>query len=504
MKCALLTLLFVATVAVAQGNTGQSTTGLSRGNGLRVPQYRTSGTTGLSFFVETTGNDANDCRSISTPCLTPQGALNKAPRMLRDSITLNMGAGNFPGFYLSGFTQDSSYQTSQGGAAAGVLVSGTRVTSTLATGTASGTATGGTGGNGATTFGTLLAAAQTWTVNDLRGRFVRITGGTGSGQNLVIYSNTATSLTVSAGTWTAPDATSTYVIEDPATIITTPVRGPGSPTAAGQANAAGIYAGGNAGLRATVRDVRVSVTAVYGIDISGGGTITLQRVQIFSGPTSASVKLSDFQPAGAVTISQLYSVTSNAISHVQSFDNAAKSTASLSGLVLSGGTAGIEFGSLTVSACGNIGMVGITGMGISGYNFSMWDGIQAVRIDCASSAGIGAGFGAAFAGSVNQRGVVYGNPSALIFSLEVATCGTGIAVLGPASVAVNALAGTAATTGFDIRNGGFLSFDRAGVTLTAGTNEIDIDSGGATGTFTSVAAGTCLATAGFASRACGR
>lgn len=68
----------------------------------------------------------------------------------------------------------------------------------------SSTATGGT-----TT--TLVDAAKTWTVNQWANYQVRITGGTGRGQVRVITSNTATTLTFATGT--APDATSTYVIE---------------------------------------------------------------------------------------------------------------------------------------------------------------------------------------------------------------------------------------------------------------------------------------------------
>ncbi|HEV2125590.1 MAG TPA: hypothetical protein VGW38_22790, partial [Chloroflexota bacterium] len=69
----------------------------------------------------------------------------------------------------------------------------------------SGTATGGT-------TSTLTDSSKAWTVDAWKGWFVTITGGTGAGQTRNVWSNTATSLTVSANWTTAPNATSTYTI----------------------------------------------------------------------------------------------------------------------------------------------------------------------------------------------------------------------------------------------------------------------------------------------------
>lgn len=70
---------------------------------------------------------------------------------------------------------------------------------------ASGTATAGAATS-------LTNSAKAWTANQWTNFQVRITGGTGRGQIRTISSNTGTALTVPAWT-TAPDATSTYVIE---------------------------------------------------------------------------------------------------------------------------------------------------------------------------------------------------------------------------------------------------------------------------------------------------
>lgn len=69
----------------------------------------------------------------------------------------------------------------------------------------SGTATGGT-------LTTLEDTSQDWDTDEWKGEAVVIAGGTGSGQERVIKSNTATELTVEEAWNTPPDATSDYFI----------------------------------------------------------------------------------------------------------------------------------------------------------------------------------------------------------------------------------------------------------------------------------------------------
>ncbi|MFQ6613057.1 MAG: hypothetical protein ACE5D2_08155, partial [Fidelibacterota bacterium] len=70
---------------------------------------------------------------------------------------------------------------------------------------ATGTATAGT-----TT--TLTDSTKDWKTNELTGLQLYITGGTGSGQNKTVSSNTATVITISGSFSPAPDATSTYEV----------------------------------------------------------------------------------------------------------------------------------------------------------------------------------------------------------------------------------------------------------------------------------------------------
>jgi hypothetical protein len=56
----------------------------------------TASASASTFFVATTGNNANDCASASTPCLTIAGAITRA-RAAADTATINVGPGTFSG-----------------------------------------------------------------------------------------------------------------------------------------------------------------------------------------------------------------------------------------------------------------------------------------------------------------------------------------------------------------------------------------------------------------------
>lgn len=76
--------------------------------------------------------------------------------------------------------------------------------------------------NGTATAGgssTLTDGSQAWTVNQWADHIVTITAGTGAGQWRRIQSNTATALTVDTAWSTNPDATSTYDIAEPGSVV---------------------------------------------------------------------------------------------------------------------------------------------------------------------------------------------------------------------------------------------------------------------------------------------
>lgn len=175
-------------------------------------------TAALNLYVDTTGNDANDCTaSGASACLTIQGAVNKVPKRLLHAVDIAVGAGTFAGggAYVEGFSCEPGASASTGGY---LRIHGTLATATVATGTATGTATSGTASSGNT--GTILTdSGQSWTVDDLRGKLLEITAGTGSGQVVAIASNTATAITLAASLGTTPNNTSVYAIRSWGTVI---------------------------------------------------------------------------------------------------------------------------------------------------------------------------------------------------------------------------------------------------------------------------------------------
>jgi hypothetical protein len=73
----------------------------------------------------------------------------------------------------------------------------------------------------ATGLGSLTDSAQNWATNIHSGKRVRITSGTGQGQEATIQSNTGTALTLTANWTTQPDTASTYAI------LESPTKGAG-------------------------------------------------------------------------------------------------------------------------------------------------------------------------------------------------------------------------------------------------------------------------------------
>jgi hypothetical protein len=190
-------------------------------------------TASMNLYVGTTGSDSNLCTSATYPCATIQGAVNKVPKRIRHPVVITVGAGTFTaGARISGFAFEDPANISTGSS---LLITGTFATATPTTGLATGTVASATAGS-TSTWGTVTVTGAGWTTNDLRGKFLVITSGTGAGTVRVISSNTATVITVAGlfGTLNpAPAAGSTFAIQQAATVISgdlTSAPGPGSPT----------------------------------------------------------------------------------------------------------------------------------------------------------------------------------------------------------------------------------------------------------------------------------
>lgn len=496
-------LALVFALSFAQQGAGLDNGGLSRGNLLRIPDYKA--TSSQSWFVNaSTGNDSFDCRSASTPCLTIQGALNKVPKLLQYGVTVTVAAGTYGCFYVSGFTCDPSVQQSSGG----LLIDGfgAFTNSTLATGTATGTATAGSAGSG-TTYGTLTDGAQTWTVNDLRGRFLVLTGGTGSGQSRVISSNTGTAITITGVFSPAPNATTTYAIQDPSVIINTACSSPALPLTSAGANAAAmLFYDNNCGAR------RQSL-AVRGVRTTNASGLSVAQ----SDNSATYVTLSQLRNSAASSSAVQYGVASNASS------TNAMGAGDLGDVTITAGASASAIQVLSGLAVGNRVQVigGNNALFVSGINatasFTALESIGAAspvlvstgrlstlsqtQLTCASGAGTAVNVGAI--STTTTTGAILANGSS-VNGVAVATCGIGVLVNGfGASADLTGVTGSAATTGIQAQSGGSLAFT-TGTTITGGTSDINLDSGGVTAALADVAAGTCLQSAQFNSKVCAR
>lgn len=217
MRRALLFLL-VSSVALGQADgTIIRRRDLLGGSSVTPTAAQTTNAT-RGYFVATTGSDSNSCLSVSAPCLTVAGALGKIPKNIYNPTTVTIGAGNFGAFEVNGF----NVQPSTTSTANALVIQGTLSTATVATGSATGTLTAFAATSGAT-FAVATDASQTWTIDDLRGKLIEFTGGTGSAATAIyeIASNSATAVTMIALSSQSGGATTTYAIRDWGTVINT-------------------------------------------------------------------------------------------------------------------------------------------------------------------------------------------------------------------------------------------------------------------------------------------
>jgi hypothetical protein len=110
---------------------------------------------------------------------------------------------------LGGDVLFSSYTDGTGNGTSGTLPIDTGAQLYISTGIED-DVTGTSSGSNTTT--TLNDTTKTWATNQFTATTVLITGGTGSGQERTISSNTATELTIAPIWTTTPDGTSTYDI----------------------------------------------------------------------------------------------------------------------------------------------------------------------------------------------------------------------------------------------------------------------------------------------------
>lgn len=316
-------------------------------------------TSDLTLYVESTGSDSNP-GTQSSPFLTIQAAINSLPKRIKHIVNIKVGAGNFQGFKIVGFTSSSISGTT----AYGISILGALAAITPTTGTATGIFTGVTAGSSNTaTMSILTDGTQTWTVNDLKGKMIQILTGTGAGTILPIISNTATTITP-ASTSTGSIG-GTYAIIDWTTVITSTVSAPpGLPAAQGTPGAAGttgiLIHDNTSEFPTTLSSIRIeriklncSAYSQGAINISGNAGLTIQNVSIIGGASSNTGIVIRNIPSGTVNLQQSYiSLVTGALQAILS--QSGGGPVSVSNFYISNGgtaTSGVVFtGSFTLSA----------------------------------------------------------------------------------------------------------------------------------------------------------
>lgn len=151
----------------------------------------------ITYYVNgSSGNDANDGLTSGSAFATIQHAISLIPRVIRHLVTVNVASGNYQGFFIAGRTIDPAPDPTN--SLAGIYVVGSYVTATVATGSATGVLTSTTtGGDVNSPTPTVVGdSVNALTVNNVKGKLLKMTSGANVGTILPILSNTATTITV--------------------------------------------------------------------------------------------------------------------------------------------------------------------------------------------------------------------------------------------------------------------------------------------------------------------
>jgi len=148
----------------------------------------------LTLYVEITGSDVSGDGSKTNPYFSVQKAVDAVPNLITNPVVINVGPGTFDGFRIDNKepgrpgTTDGSY----------LAIVGTLdlVTSSTTGGTVSGLVA-----NNSTALSSFTVAGANWTVDELKGKFIKnlTSGATGC---IPIISNTSNTVTFYAVTST--------------------------------------------------------------------------------------------------------------------------------------------------------------------------------------------------------------------------------------------------------------------------------------------------------------
>lgn len=488
--------------AVAEAGTGLQGGGLAGGGtGMTAGANVTATSGNMSLFVDPAGNDSNACTATGfAACLTigQAGALGKVPKYIRNLVTINVAAGNYAGFFITGFTFD--FETPS--AAAGLLmVAAAPANVTPTTGSATGTLSSVTSIGTGPGLNTVTDSTAAWTVDDFKGKLFVGTSGTGNGTIRTIVSNTATVITLAAGGTNSYAAATGYAIQTQSVVVTTGTNAAPIPTAGGGL-APGIWIGSNVWARSNnsaaiqLQKFRVNISTTPALQAYAGADATFVDCAFeTSAANGSAVAFNDAASTSAALFSDVYAYASTAGSNLATV-NVGNS---------SGGTPEVGFSNSYIRAAGATFTTGVALNGKSRFivnsgrvvidspnNTTATYGAVNIR-DSAEFLGpvaqnaAASVFGNAASPCVNMQlgitsGLLFGNGPSVFSSgrgLQLVNCSSGIITNnGDALVSIEqTFEMNTMTTAFEIKQGARLRFlaSSGANTFTAVTNELLID-----------------------------
>lgn len=278
----------------------------------------------LTMYVSASGSDTNP-GSQDKPFRSIQAAINTLSRKsIQSVVTISVGPGSFKAFSvdgtLIGFATVSNHITPYI-TAPRLNIVGSWSTPTLTSGTTSGTATGAVVNLAAE----VTDAGQSWTVNELRGKYILI------GSNYwPIISNTATVITIP----TSNAQSGAYSIWDIGTNIDTETASVGS------------FGGTQTG-RIAIQNISLAASTTFAIS-----AMNLNLDGMASGTTAVSIRNASVLLENVSMVRSSSSVTINAISATQArLLNLVRSYVSFPSTLGNGVTSGLKHDSISVNNC---------------------------------------------------------------------------------------------------------------------------------------------------------
>lgn len=333
-----------------------------RFTGNFVPQSQYATSAALALFVDPTGNDNGTCLASGTSaCATPAGAIARIPYRVRHAVTVTIAAGTYANLKI----QNLSVET--GGT---LTFNGPSTNFAPATGTATGSLTAVS--NTVNAAPTVTDSAQSWTTDNLRGRFLEMTNGTANNVRRVIVSNTATTITLASGYPTAPSVGNTYAIRTPGVVL----NGTGLPLSVKSIGPGGGSATITAGNRIVISQIEANTANAVPCAIdSSASRVTFDRVRCVA-QTNGFTGMSVSGNSAAPTLSNVYVQAANVAALVVSssplaFLNStyARSSSSISGVASFGPAVDVSGSGLTVE---NTNVAGhVIDFAGTGTNFSL-------------------------------------------------------------------------------------------------------------------------------------